>query len=236
MDGINSGIDWFFSEVDEGLIIEDDLILHFPILKEAELLFEVFRNDSTIGSIGLRNIVPKANLSEPKASYRYSNWSISAGWGTSSQNWSKNSKTLVGKINHDLFVKIVKIVKMGQAAHIWHNILVDKKYENTNRSKANWDTRWSVTHLENKWTTIVMNNNRIEYNGYGTSATHTKIPNKLHYNLIDIPSDVDGWNHPISKSIDKSADKFILQALGFVSLLREVLALRTRFKSLLKRP
>jgi glycosyltransferase involved in cell wall biosynthesis len=233
LDGIKEGIDWFFENVQEGLIVEDDLHLHQPILDKAELLFEVFRQDHTIGSIGLRNLVPRNNLGSQEDSFRYSNWFVSHGWGTSKDNWKKFHSRIERRNMTRAFVSQVKMFGISKAIHFYWKLNQDRKMEFIDRKKCNWDIRWSFVHTQENWSTIVLNHNLVEYTGYGEFATHTKAPSKRENHEIEPIERIPIWNPPKIKKIDRKADGFILKNFGLVRLLREKLALKTRAKMLL---
>jgi hypothetical protein len=233
LDGIIEGIDWFFENVEEGLILEDDLRLHEPILKKAELLFEIFRQDHSIGSIGLRNLVPRDELGSPDESFRYSNWFVSHGWGTSKENWEKFNVRIERRDMIRVFVSQVKMYGLSKAIHFYWKLNQDRKMEFVDRKKCNWDIRWSFIHTQENWSTVVLNHNLVEYTGYGEFATHTKAPSERENHEIESIERIPIWSPPKIKKIDRKADGFILKNFGLVRLLRERLALKTRAKRII---
>jgi hypothetical protein len=232
LDGIHAGIDWFFENESEGLIVEDDLILHPPILEEAEKLFDAFRADPCVGSIGLRNVVPSEWLTDPHASYRRSRLFVSTGWGTSRIYWTQGRKSLIDRKNWLPSKKLRGFFGLGVTFQIARDYRIDAINEIQQRNICNWDNRWSATHLSNNWNCLILNHNRVEYIGYGPDATHTKglpKPNSIERSFA---LDNMEWKIPDNLDIDTKADWYLLRKRGFVAFLKTKAGIRTRFRAL----
>jgi hypothetical protein len=85
--GYAKQVDWFFDQVEEGIILEDDALPNesfFPFCKE---LLERYRNDPrvmTIGGFFIRDTFPELRIPE---SYRFSRLPMGYGWGTWRRVW-----------------------------------------------------------------------------------------------------------------------------------------------------
>lgn len=235
LDGIARGINWFFDHNSEGLIIEDDLILHSPVLQEAEIIFNLLRTDGKLGSIGFRNIVPKEKLTEADASYRYSLLSVSHGWGTTSEKWHFFKSEINNIEWYKLFKEIKKKYGASIAIHMLLNYLNDSKNELNKRHLCHWDNRWQVTHFIQDWKVVSLNINRIEYNGYGKDATHTKFASSKSSNEYYSNKSLLNWRTPTDLSIDFKADFYVLKDFGIDKYFKQKLALKTRLSNILKK-
>ena len=56
MKGVSSAISWFFNNVDEGIILEDDCLPHPDFFYFCEQLLDKYRNDKRIWCITGNNI------------------------------------------------------------------------------------------------------------------------------------------------------------------------------------
>jgi hypothetical protein len=115
--GLNSGIffalDWFFEQVEIGIIVEEDLLLHAPILEIAESIAGKLEIGNGLAAINLRNTVPSKFLKEPNATYRYSNLASSHGWITNAETWRNMPKTQVNILDVlTAFTKVSQTVLM----------------------------------------------------------------------------------------------------------------------------
>jgi hypothetical protein len=232
MDSMHIGIDWFFSLVPEGLIIEDDLILHSPILAEAELYFECLRFNPEVGSISLTNSVPISKLKFPANNIRLASTFDSHGWGTTAQRWSQNSKTFLSNSRWFPWIKMVPHLGLGKTLHIYLDLKKDRKNEATNPKKCSFAWRWAITHYMHDWKIIIPTINRIGYEGLGKSATNTF--------MLDYPSPKPDFETPQVKSIerveeDSRADRYFYVFYGWFELLKNIVALRTRYRRILQK-
>ena len=167
-------ISWFFSNVDSGIILEDDMWPNIDFLIFATKALEYFEHNSKVGSISGTNIIPKGDLDKfsTVANFRFSKYSSSWGWATWSNRWEKfiasADKTEIKEIIYHTFTSKI-------SRSYWSQILF-KTYQNENDS---WAYRWLFTHWSQEWLALTPNSNFIVNLGFGAQGTHTtdtKIP------------------------------------------------------------
>jgi hypothetical protein len=229
MNSMHAGIDWFFRHTNEGLILEDDLIINPPALVEAEICFQYLRSNANIGSISMTNSVPISKLKHPKETARLASTFDSHGWGTTAEKWSKNRKSFLNR--EDWFPWKTMKQKLGiwKTVHIFLDLKIDRANESLDVRKCSFAWRWALTHYENNWHVLIPTINRIGYLGVGEDATNTK--------RRDYPSPDPNLSAPQFSRIeivreDAGSDRFFYIDYGLIQLVRTRLSIRTRLMSI----
>ena len=166
--GVVKGISWFFDNVEEGIIVEDDCILDESFFYFAQDLLEYYKNDERIMHIGAGNF--QDGIQRGKASYYFSKLCHVWGWATWKRAWK----------NYDVGIKSFDEFK---SRNLIQNILDDKKMQehwmklfqtvHDNRLDT-WDFQWVYTVWKNNGLSIIPNQNLVSNIGFGEDATHTK--------------------------------------------------------------
>lgn len=82
---VSSAIDWFFENVEEGIILEDDCLPSFSFFRFCEELLEKYRDDERIMQIGGTNLLSEWQRSDD--SYYFSKYGAIWGWATWRRAW-----------------------------------------------------------------------------------------------------------------------------------------------------
>lgn len=187
---VSSAIDWFFSEVNEGIILEDDCLPDPSFFPFCCQLLERYRNNPAIMHIGGTNY--QAGVKRGHASYYYSRYAHIWGWATWRRAWQYYDLTLLRYKNvptNDLPTQFTKSL----------NTFFERKMDT-------WDTQWFLTVLFNKGLAITPNINLVRNIGYGKGATHTKSEPRWFSTMVygSIPEIV----HPETIALDHAADEY----------------------------
>jgi len=233
--GVSEGIDWFFRKVDVGIIIEDDLIIHPPLLRAVEFSAKSLQ-DPRVLSIGLHNHVPKNRLSEPQSLIRGSKFVVSWGWVTTKDKW--NNRVLSFADVH--FWKLFKIMfeLLGLSSALYHLYFYRRNlyFETHNVLKCNWDDLWQINCFLGRHTVIALNRNLISNIGDGFGATHT-FGKDLKYSIDEISikdiNDLDAYKN--LPEIDISADEYFVSNRKIFTIARGAIAIRTRIHTIRRR-
>ena len=181
--GVTTAIDWFFENVEEGLIFEDDLMPHPEILPIAQKTLANFRNYSNVGSISFYRAVGMDEDKKLSISRYPSSW----GWATWKNRWDQFDH----KAHEHLSYRPVLLFRHGGWTGLrrWYHIITRLK----NGDLDSWAYRWMFTFWLKKYYTVVCPFNLIENNGFGEDATHTKkgSGNSLYSGKI---LDTQAWN------------------------------------------
>jgi len=168
--GVSTAITWFFENVEQGLILEDDIIpahSFFPFCAE---LLERYRDDERVFAISGCNFVPAEGLSKPDDPYRFSQVPHIWGWATWRRSWEKHHLDIAG------WQKDLPPSSLWQRAgrSLSGAVYWASTFELLARNKIDtWDGQLVLASMmANQWT-ATSNVNLIENIGFGQDATHT---------------------------------------------------------------
>ncbi len=197
--GPSNAINWFFSQVDQGIILEDDCLPNNSFFNFCDYLLEFYKNEPTIMHIGGTN--SQFGKKRGKATYYFSKYPHIWGWAT----WKKSWEHFKFSFTDDDEKKLETIFNEYQFTE------KEKKYwlehwsviKDGNREDI-WDMQWTFSCWLNKGITIVPNHNLIANIGFNKDATHTTFTDSK---LANLPTEeISTIKHPDVLSIDKKAD------------------------------
>lgn len=198
--GVVKGINWYFENVEEGIIIEDDCMLEDSFFPFAQEMLERYKNDSRIMHIGAANFQDGRKRGD--ASYYFSKFCHVWGWATWRRAWQ----------HYDVQIKSFDDFK---SKNLIANILPDKKmqehwmklFQTVYDNKLDtWDFQWVYTVWKQKAMSIIPNVNLVSNIGFGGEATHTK---DTEHVLAEIETEkLPDIIHPVNMNIDDEADKY----------------------------
>lgn len=169
-DGVSSAISWFFEHVNEGIILEDDVLPHPEFFEYCQLCLKKYRADNRIWAISGKQtreeqeIIAKHSCAPLHLRYNFSCW----GWATWRDRWldyspkldknwvqlnSQNVKSFCGKTFGEEILK--RALKGGQ-----------KKVDT-------WDYQVQALAASKLQYTIHPGISLIKNIGFGPDATHT---------------------------------------------------------------
>ncbi len=165
--GPYTAMNWFFSNVEEGIIIEDDCVPHKDFFMYCQELLEEYRNRSDIVTIGgtCRHPVKRSQYS-----YHFSAFSEIWGWATWKRVWDEYDFGF--SVPDEDFVKSVRsFTHSKQVANHWLTILHRTQKDGSSRSY--WDFQLDLKNLYTHKTSIVPNSNLVSNIGFNERGTHT---------------------------------------------------------------
>jgi hypothetical protein len=165
---VSSAIDWFFDNVEEGIVLEDDCLPHITFFQFCHELLEKYRNDNRIMAISGDNFQP--GRKRTGHSYYFAHYPFIWGWATWRRAWLYYDKDM--KIWPEIKDKnyLKDILVHSTAIGYWSNI-----FQTVYECKIDtWDYQWSFTCWIQNGLTIVPSANLVSNIGSGPEATHTK--------------------------------------------------------------
>jgi len=233
LDGVSMGIDWFFEQVEVGIIIEDDLILE-PLLLQAAENAASHIVDQNVISIGFSNYVPKKYLSDEESYYRGSRFVVSCGWLTTRREWNSRLRTYESVDFKKLFLILIKHIGLSSA--LWHiAIYSDQKNLMINKSLlCSWDHLWQLNCFMKNKKALNFNVNLISNIGFGDLATNTKY--QVHQEPIDLIHESDLEKFKFKGQIlriDMKADKYFLKHRKISKHIRAKVSLTYKIKRII---
>lgn len=199
---VSSAIDWFFNQVEEGIILEDDCLPDQSFFKFCEILLEYYRDDKRIMMISGDNF--QFGKKRGEASYYFSIYTHIWGWATWRRAWGKfdiEMKTYPKFLRENM---IKKIFSRSTEQTYWLDIFNKMFYKKIDT----WDYIWTYTCWYNKGFACIPNKNLVINIGFRQDATHTKIItpnlNQIKLENIELP-----LIHPNNIILNSKADGYV---------------------------
>jgi hypothetical protein len=166
--GVSRAITWFFDQVDEGIILEDDCVPHPDFLSYCNTLLERYRHDTRVWCISGSNF--QNGQWRGDGSYYFSRYNHCWGWASWRRCWQHYDADLSQwpalRESGLLDAIFEDPLELNYWSRIWQR-LVDEAKPDT------WDYQWTFTCLANGGLTALPNCNLVSNVGFGEDATHT---------------------------------------------------------------
>lgn len=166
---VSGAITWFFENVEQGIILEDDTLPDISFFKFCEELLIKYRDNHKIMSIGGVNFL--SSIYNSNVSYLFSEYGGIWGWASWSRAWEGYDFEITAWSN--------------TSTKLYFNEKYPKEFANFfeqvfNSVKAidTWDYQWWFHRLINNGMDITPSVNLVRNIGFDSNATHT-------YNTLD---------------------------------------------------
>ena len=181
--GVTSAIDWFFENVEEGIILEDDCVPHPDFFIFTELLIERYRNDKRIWTISGNNY--QDGKWRGDGSYYFSRFPHCWGWATWKDRWFNYSqeKFIFQKLKTAKMLQNIFPLKRDLS---FFSSFYEKLYKYN--KPDSWAYRWFLVSQAHGGMSVLPNKNLVKNIGFSSNATHTKrgdSPTKLNYTNLE---------------------------------------------------
>jgi hypothetical protein len=226
---VTSSIDWFFENVSQGIVLEDDCLPTQSFFRFCEELLEYYKENERIMHITGNNF--QFGRKRGKYSYYFSKYSHIWGWASWRRAWKFYDRDM---IQYDQFLKSRKIAEITRNQ-------TEVKYwlDNFNLVKGNkintWDFQWVFSIWMRDALVIVPNMNLVKNMGFSANGTHTTSGNSK---LENMPTgEMQELSHPSIVARDISADRFVYSNILRLSLgqrIRSVFSSMHRMKQRIK--
>lgn len=202
---VNEAITWFFENVEEGIILEDDCLPNQDFFWFCEELLKEYRNDEDVMSIGGTNFL--RGIKRGKSSYYFSSHFHVWGWASWRRAWVKYDYEVKNMTEERLRTILNKRFISSGEKRLYKSMFNDMKM----RKVDTWDYQWFFTHLFSDGLTIIPNVNLVT--NIGHDGTH--FINDYKNPRINLPTEtIFPWVLNKNKKPDKKAD-LLLYRLNF---------------------
>jgi len=164
---ISGAINWFFEDVEDGIILEDDCLpdeSFFPFCSE---LLDRYRNDETVMSISGTNLLGN-KLQDIGSSYFFGHGGI-WGWATWKRAWAHYDIEMTGWGNTKNKEAVLDRLLTDEWRAFYTNMF-DAAYRG---DLDTWDAQWLYSMLVNNGLGVHPIINLVKNIGFGADATHT---------------------------------------------------------------
>jgi len=196
--GVSTALNWFFSRVDRGIILEDDILPRESFFGFCTELLDRYSGDRHVLAISGCNFVPPEHLSEPTP-YRFSRVPHIWGWATWKDKWAIHNLDISDWRSRMPLSKLWEVSGHSVGGMVFWRTIFDLM---ATGKIDTWDMQLVFAGMEQDMYTATANTNLIDNIGFGDGATHTEAkPNYLRQSEnIDLPTAI------VSVQVDEKAD------------------------------
>jgi hypothetical protein len=166
---VSEAISWFFSQVDEGIILEDDCVAHPSFFPFAAELLERYRHDERVMMVSGDNF--QQGRRRTGYSYYFSRYTHIWGWASWRRAWSLYDHSMRAWPELRESGWLTGILDDRGAVDYWTRIF-DHTHGERNTS---WAYRWMFAAWSNSGLTVLPSVNLVSNIGFGEQATHTVV-------------------------------------------------------------
>lgn len=166
--GVSGGIDWFFDQEEEGIILEDDVLPQPSFFPYCEALLSRYRNDASVSMISGCNLLGPSH--QAAASYFFSRYMHIWGWASWRRAWTHYDVDMGGWPGSESAAKLDRLLGgRKNAIRYWAKI-----FDRVQGGEIDtWDYQWLFAAWMNDMVAVIPSHNLVENLGFGADATHT---------------------------------------------------------------
>ncbi len=166
--GVSAAINWFFEQVEEGIILEDDCLPDVSFFRFCGELLEKYRTDDRVKHISGHSLLNKPD--GYTASYFFSHYCTIWGWATWKRAWKLYQFNLAIADIDQLKEKYLR--QNNRSLNI--NALESYFRKSIKQKVDTWDYQWFYTVVNNMGLAAIPIQSLVENIGFDEFATHTK--------------------------------------------------------------
>ena len=199
--GPMTAIDWFFSQVEEGIVMEDDCLPHPDFFGYCEELLERYRDDEKVRFI---NSTLYDGRWKCEASYDFSHYMVTGAWAGWKRTWQGFDLDLKGLDAKAFRRHVFQLTGNRGEANWWYAIV--KEIQQDERKKSYWDFQMQIHLFKDSALTIHPKVNLISNIGFDGAGTHTLINDDQRGDRPVFP--ILPLTHPTSQVVDLKRDEY----------------------------
>jgi len=166
--GVSTAINWFFDQEEEGIILEDDIVVHEDFFNYCANLLNHYRNDTRVWAISADNF--QDGQWRGSGSYYFSHNPHCWGWASWRRAWRHYDLNLTTWPEFRDSGAMVHLFSNTAERQFWWNIW-ERLYRDG--QPDTWDYQWSYTVMVNGGLVALPNTNLASNIGFNKQATHT---------------------------------------------------------------
>lgn len=195
--GVANAISWFFENVEQGIILEDDVLPEISFFNFCEKLLNYYKDNERIMHIAGDSPLDR-KVSD--ASYYFATVQHCWGWASWRRAWKYYDATMKTVSFKDTKKTLKKRYKDFNIRDYWQNWFYRTADINT------WDYQWTYVIISKDGLCINPSLNLTSNIGFGEDSTHTSNPNDENANRKTYPIDFENIIHPSKIECDSQAD------------------------------
>ena len=216
--GPQAGITWFFENVEQGIIMEDDCLPHPDFFGYCEELLNKYKDDERVQFI---NSTLYHDRWKCEGSYGFSHYMVTGAWAAWRSTWQGFDLDLLDLNAWKFRRQVLRLTKNRAEANWWYFKV--KEIQKDKSKKSYWDYQMQIHLFRNNALTIHPKVNLISNIGFDAEGTHTHFDDgrgdKAIYPILPL-------QHPKSMKVDYAMDAdcfackqsrgWLMDALSFV--------------------
>lgn len=199
--GVYSAVSWFFSLVEEGIILEDDCVPHPDFFKFCEELLDRYRNDTRIFGISGNNFTENRPLN---SSYYFLKTTHIWGWASWRRSWNLFDLLASDWPTLKKSEKISTFLKKEDTRNYWE-YLIDNLYSTHGTS---WSGGIIYAMVKHDMLGISPKYNLVSNIGFGNSGTHPSSEEHPYANMPSYPLEFP-LVHPQQVALSVDFDNYV---------------------------
>ena len=226
---VSQAISWFFEDVEEGIILEDDCLPDVSFFPYCSQLLERYRHDKRIFSISGSNLLGTAWKAQEHSYF----WALPGIWGWAT--WRRAWKFYDFKMTGWEEPEIQDHIREGLVTKGWYNFYYPM-FEATFKGRIDtWDVQWLFTTLINSGLAANPAVNLVRNLGFGRLGTNTGDKNNpialLTTHSLNFP-----LKHPLHFLTDiEYLDKMLLSIRDKINNRSGLIDVLNNFKNLINK-
>lgn len=170
---VSSAIDWFFGQVEEGIILEDDCLPHRDFFLYCENLLTRYRHDDRVMHIGGANF--QFGMRHSNETYYFSRYPHIWGWASWRRAWRLYDVEMKEWTKEAVKSNVLALFGNRMEKRFW-----ESAWDGVCNGKINtWDFQWAFACLVHNGLAVIPNGNLVSNIGFGEASTHTRKKNRV---------------------------------------------------------
>jgi hypothetical protein len=165
--GPAEAISWFFSNIEEGIVLEDDCLPDVTFFTFCQELLRRYRNDDRIMHISGTNFQDDRIVLPD--SYYFSQYPHIWGWASWRRAW-KNYQYRITDSADEIRLTLKRRLKSKEENRLWEDVMI-KSF--SAGKKDVWDYQWCYLFWKNNGISILPSRTLVKNIGLGIDSTHT---------------------------------------------------------------
>lgn len=170
--GPQAGITWFFENVEQGIIMEDDCLPHPDFFEYCEELLNKYKDDERVQFI---NSTLYHDRWKCEGSYGFSHYMVTGAWAAWRSTWQGFDLDLLDLNAWKFRRQVLRLTKNRAEANWWYFKV--KEIQADKSKKSYWDYQMQIHLFRNNALTIHPKVNLISNIGFDPEGTHTTFNN-----------------------------------------------------------
>lgn len=163
-----TAIDWFFKQVEKGIVMEDDCLPHPDFFGYCEELLERYKDDKKVRFI---NATLYDDRWKCEASYDFSHYMVTGAWAGWRRTWQGFDFDLHSLDAKKFRKRVLRLTGNRGEANWWYSII--KEIQQDKSKKSYWDYQMQIHLFDNDALTIHPQQNLVSNIGFDGNGTHT---------------------------------------------------------------